>query len=420
MALLKLKEILWELTNKCNKNCDYCGSKEVLNKNEEITLREIDLIINNITNYPPEELTLTGGEPYVSTHFKHVVKKINDYNTLKGLTQHPIIKLKIVTNGTLFKAEEKVIEAFDRIGLSINTEEEIKKWNEMNTSATTMEQSVHFAKFKNKITVITNFGTHNVWEFDKITKFLFDNKIDCWQVQLTTGKYQLQKDGIKYLYGKIKEIVETPLELSILKIKNSNATLVLSDCLQICHTCSAGINSCGITYDGKVIGCLSERSWKENMEVYGDLLGDEETISTLQQAWETSFQDRRFCTAKCCRDCIDYPNIDKENVKVTLTDGQVTFYPFPEDQYPQQPIAIYYGVFPNDKMTLMYGVGEPNSPSVTAYAVWGGGQTISTTYVGSGSSNDIVIKYGALDPKKKPPAIFRYGVFRPKNQDKKE
>ena len=27
------KEILWEFTLKCNKNCAYCGSKKLLNSN---------------------------------------------------------------------------------------------------------------------------------------------------------------------------------------------------------------------------------------------------------------------------------------------------------------------------------------------------------------------------------------------------
>ena len=68
MALLELKEVLWELTPTCNKNCEYCGSKELKSK-KELDKTYLATIIENLLQYPPKSITLTGGEPSISSHF---------------------------------------------------------------------------------------------------------------------------------------------------------------------------------------------------------------------------------------------------------------------------------------------------------------------------------------------------------------
>ena len=49
MSNYVLNEILWEFTLKCNKNCKYCGSKNNLNKEEDIYRIHIAKEISYIT-----------------------------------------------------------------------------------------------------------------------------------------------------------------------------------------------------------------------------------------------------------------------------------------------------------------------------------------------------------------------------------
>ena len=93
------KEILWEFTLKCNKNCCYCGSKDILKKELEEhekngyeTIGQIGIAMY-ITEVHPDEVTITGGEP--SCEYEELVKSVE-------ILYKAGIKVKILTNGNLF------------------------------------------------------------------------------------------------------------------------------------------------------------------------------------------------------------------------------------------------------------------------------------------------------------------------------
>jgi len=89
------------------------------------------------------------------------------------------------------------------------------------------------------------------------------------------------------------------------KFEGSNVKIIYADNLQRMHTCTAGINSCGITYDGYAVYCLSERSWMDSIRIQGPA-----SLLTykLKNIWENEFKHNRFHDRfDCCRDCISYP-----------------------------------------------------------------------------------------------------------------
>jgi MoaA/NifB/PqqE/SkfB family radical SAM enzyme len=333
---VKLKEIIWEITPQCNKNCDYCGSKNILN-DKPLNSTRLKNIATNIAKYHVEEITLSGGEP--ATINSELLFNILDI--LRRVDKKT--KVKIVTNGLLYKHRNKLINSFDVIGLSINTEREIS------------ELKLPKDPFiKDKTTIITNLGKHNIFEFNEILNFIISNDFKCWQVQLNQGKDQLNLEGIKYLYDKLETLGcdNTTSELSI----------ILADNLQKQHNCTAGIMSCGISYKGEVVGCISERAWNngEFVKVYGTI-GDKSS-GFLQEIWENEFKDIRFGERrKSCRDCIEYPNKQKDT-----------------KQYP--PINIFYAVqskplkpeklpqFPTNPQVFLYGVQQP--PQVVVYGAF--------------------------------------------------
>lgn len=60
---IKLREIIWEITPKCNKNCDYCGSKSILKENPLDQSKLFEIAIQ-ISKYNINEVTLSGGRTF--------------------------------------------------------------------------------------------------------------------------------------------------------------------------------------------------------------------------------------------------------------------------------------------------------------------------------------------------------------------
>jgi len=332
MTPLKLKEIIWEVTLKCSNGCKYCGSKTVLRRDNP-PFEQLDRIAQEIVSYGVNTVTLSGGEPgeLPSEHLDHIIQTLTDGG----------IDVRIVTNGKILAQWSwyKQIDKVTCIGLSVN--EEWPYWFD------------YVDGHEKDITIITNFGTHNVWQFDALSEFVRSSGFGTWQIQLTMGEFQLPPNGISYLRERIRN-------------HTTGVSYILADNLQDEHTCSAGISTCGITADGDVIACLSERACNNGIATpYGNL-----NKQTLKEIWESQFKDIRFGAGytHSCRKCIKYPAIER------LTP---TIAPKPATPLPEQPIELpdpykplevtLYGVRPYEG-TIVYGVGTYET-KVMAYAV---------------------------------------------------
>jgi MoaA/NifB/PqqE/SkfB family radical SAM enzyme len=346
MLKLKLKELIWEICNVCQRSCRYCGSKDIIRQGESIANDDVLKIAKRIAQYPPGEITLSGGEPACEYHLDAVV------DILKAAG----CRVKIVSNGFVLERQSMAsLEEFAAIGISVNSERDMAYISKL------MSNGKYAAL---PITVITNFGKHNIWDFDKIRNFIDETfKVKCWQVQLTMdregsdGEYALDTEGIKYLYDKIAGM--------------PRAYAVMADNLRPSFECAAGVNACGITYDGYVVPCLSMRSWAKDMEFQGNLLIDID--NPLKSIWEKEFNKQRFGECRCCRDCFKYPaytsgaieiksdpmraigNLDELNewIKMQNKNG---FYPYVPGK---TPIVTVYGV--TDPSSFIYGVTDPSS-----------------------------------------------------------
>jgi len=386
MSKLKLNEIIWEITSKCNKGCKYCGSKAILNSKKEDYKNTID-IAYMIAKYPPKSVNLSGGEPGCMD------SKI--LSECISVLHKADIEVKIITNGEILKKDydfEAHID-YDKIsliGLSVNTLEDIeyakKNFGVYLTPAT----------LKNKIVIITNFGKHNIWDFDKIAEFAKDYSAG-WQVQLTAGNdLNLPQDGIQQLWN---------------KLENCSTTYVLADDLQKTHECQAGLQSCGITFDGYVMPCLSMRSWAKDSEIWDNKenynLFNTKTVMTknpLKNIWESHFKHRRFCdNCKCCRDDFEYP------LNVSIIQD---IFNNMGDKVPWQPPN------PNNPITVtMYGVSvpyDPGTPLPYVYTDTTGDKPIINDVNISENASESNFKYGVSLPDKSiSDTKMRYGVDLP-------
>lgn len=317
---IKLMEIIWEVTLNCNKECEFCGSKDVINSGfKEISDDDKIKLAQDFNSYGVREVVLSGGEPgCLSTK---VLKSIIG-NLIKGNR----CDVEIVTNGKIF--EHKLPwKKIRRIGLSVNTLDEINYWNNK-------KLPVDF----HNMTLITNFGNHNL----KYVRYLFEfsKLFGAWQVQLTMGKkYQLNKNDIAFLRSELND-----LDGGI------DGNIIRADNLQDTHNCTAGFRACGVLANGDVVACLAERCFCNKMKTYGNLLD-----KSIKDIWESEFKDIRFDnTRKCCRDFISYPNIIVHSGKYDPTITQILYGVWPTK-------AVDYPNYPNPKI--------PNFNDVYVYGV---------------------------------------------------
>lgn len=355
---LKLKEVIWEITNKCNNNCSYCGSKEALNK-EEVKEETIIEIAKAIAEYPPEQIDLSGGDPLLVSLkcLKEVVEILKKAKSI----------VKVIVNPRSFKnskstESDKVLlsklNLFDWIGLSINNRKELDIANE------------YFRGWK-KVTVITNFSLENLHMYSKIEDFCIENKFK-WQVQFTMFK---DKSNLAiYEDQDAWEEFQSKLKVSMAQ----GDYIVLADNLNY-GECSAGINSLGILFNGDIVPCLSYRSWKSLEEdVVGNVLR-----FPLKDIWEQKFKDQRFKDCKCCKDhcnrkCTGYKNIQSREITKDETIELINKICPPTKPIPPTKLDIMlYGVSPG--LVQVYGVQYPSNDDFGGMMVYGAFENSSST-----------------------------------------
>jgi len=261
---LKLDEIIWEVTLKCNNRCAFCGSKDVIREHNP-TGQHLERITHEIAGYDVDTCVLTGGEPGCLP----IEDMDNIINTLRGYD----VDVRVITNGlfldNLKGNRYRFGDEVSTIGLSVNAPD-----------PTIVPAYSTYCNHSDRITIITNFGTHNIWQFDEIAEIA--SKFPCWQIQLTMGEpFQLPPSGITFLRDKISNL-------------DNDVSYILADNLQDEHDCTAGMNCCGITVDGDVIPCLSARPCKVDLMSQGNLF-----TRTLKDIWETEFRDIRFGDGYC-------------------------------------------------------------------------------------------------------------------------
>ena len=107
------KELRLVLTENCNYNCTFCH-KEGMKKQEKNLLDANDYaflyqICKESFNW--DEITLTGGEPFVRKDIDEIIEKLYKSGA----------KITIVTNGELLNKHVDVLKYVKRINLSIHT-----------------------------------------------------------------------------------------------------------------------------------------------------------------------------------------------------------------------------------------------------------------------------------------------------------
>jgi MoaA/NifB/PqqE/SkfB family radical SAM enzyme len=340
---LTLKEIIWEITGKCNNGCSYCGSKD--GWNEGIDEYKIRKIADAIAEYPPHELDISGGDPLLisyDTH-KYIVEK------LKATKCKILINPKSLRDATLDLSILNILELYAHIGISINTLNEMALFKEF------LEKHYRVGQFG--YTVITNLNLTNFFLFDEFAKFVGENTL--WQIQYTM--YQPDSLDEPYALYKHPKAIE---KLNENMSKYPNHKMIFADNANR-GECVAGIHSIGLLSNGDVLPCLSMKSWCGKYEIDRQIASNILSIP-LKEIWTHGFIHNRFEDFISCKDFCNRLLLCRKITPVKIDAPLPYSYYVPKYPYPVDAVQAYAVISQPFSIQDMF---RTPAPQVTLYAV---------------------------------------------------
>ncbi len=136
---MNIKTVYVEITNQCNLNCATCYNRSGLNsKRKELSLKQIEDIINLFIPYGLQRFLLSGGEPTLHSKFEEILDLVDKY---------PQITFGVVTNGTNpNKKLLRIINTRKNFKLQISLDGSCEEVNAKTRGAGNFSKAINFAK----------------------------------------------------------------------------------------------------------------------------------------------------------------------------------------------------------------------------------------------------------------------------------
>lgn len=107
---MKINSVYFHVTQRCNLNCIYCYNKENLNNKDELSEKQIEVILNKLFNFGVKTINFTGGEALIRDDILEIIKKAK---RLK-------FKICLLSNGTLLNKKLEVLDYIDECIISMD------------------------------------------------------------------------------------------------------------------------------------------------------------------------------------------------------------------------------------------------------------------------------------------------------------
>ena len=255
--------LVWEITLKCNAHCIHCGSSAGCFKNDELSENQAIEICSQINEAGIKNVNIIGGELFLRSDWKAIVKKLREYG----------IKLSIVTNGICL-TKSNLHFLFDNgvktIGVSIDggrskTHDYIRQvpglYNKIFKNIRNDDTNIQY-------TAITTLSKLNYKELPRLSKKLVKSKFKVWEVQTASPHGRMSKkvalSPIEYYFTgiKIAQMRQTIPNTQLAIVCNHDYGYYSEFIPRITiydkwNGCPAGKSSLGIKYNGDLQGCLS-------------------------------------------------------------------------------------------------------------------------------------------------------------------
>jgi radical SAM protein with 4Fe4S-binding SPASM domain len=279
-------EIIIELTNRCNLDCDFCFNRQ----KERSTLKDIPKadvfnILEDMSNSGLEVVRLTGGEPLLRKDLLDILKKAKSCNLYVILN----------TNASLISKDN--IRYFDYIDLVLFSLHSLERFKEIR------EKMELLKNFNLKIMLATTITKDNIVNIEEFYKFVAginqDNFAEWFLLRPIPNKLYkkpISVEDISHLYKKMVEY-NKKYRLNI-KIANSIPFCAIKQ--DLASVCSGGLFDSG--YTRLIVNCRG--SYKTDYSS-SELLGSIKNKKILE-IWnsEKLREIRNYLhVAKGCRKC---------------------------------------------------------------------------------------------------------------------
>lgn len=281
--------ILFLPTMQCYTDCIYCYANRKMNSSGNMTLQQIQSIINQAKEIEVENIDLNGGEVLLHPYYKEIITMLLENN------YYPSISTKIPLS-------EKIIDDLKSIGISSiqisldsvnpNTLTQLLKVKE--TYLESMAHTLQYLckkEFKVKIHSIVTSYNSDLEEFINLINWL--SKYSCvYHIQISPAGYSLYKTNfLQYrtsetfmntLSSYIDNIREKFSRISF-QVSGGNFKKDYEDKISIFNKralCSGNVRSLVILPDGRVTVC--EELYENEQFIIGDL-----TKQTIMEIWNS-------------------------------------------------------------------------------------------------------------------------------------
>lgn len=300
--MYKLREVVIEITKRCNLNCIHCGSDCGSKAAEnELSIEEWENALLQLSEMKVEKVVFSGGEPTLKTGLEKILLFAGELGIKVGFISNGLLIFSELLQETLFKSKPFAV------GLSIDglkrTHNKVRgnqsSWqNLMRNISLLQELGV-------QICAVTTLHKLNYRELPQLANFLSLAEIDSWQLQLAMPSGRMRKQvNLLITEENFQEICK-----EVLWLRNLYPRLNIqsADCFGLAPEnsirsdywtgCTAGISSMAIDACGNIMPCLSLQNCHR---------GENLKRKSLSEIWESSSEfdfNRQFrikdATGKC-------------------------------------------------------------------------------------------------------------------------
>ena len=118
---IRIKAVYVHLTHACNLQCVYCYFNSNKAGENELTLKELSSLFEDIATLSAQRVTFTGGEPLLRPDFFEIAKAFWKANPRKR------VRLFLISNGSLIEKTEAafIAKMFDEVRISVDGPREV-------------------------------------------------------------------------------------------------------------------------------------------------------------------------------------------------------------------------------------------------------------------------------------------------------
>lgn len=287
-----LRDVVLEVTNRCNLRCPHCASSSGEARPHEMTLDEIRGVLRGIADLGGERVAVIGGEALLRADCFDICQAVKDVG----------MHVVLITNGITLRQDEQFARLRHLrphvIGISVDgaTRESYRAQRGVDAFDHVLGACRRLLdEGHTDVNAITTFSRRNLGEFDRFVELFQDSGI-TWQVQMAHKAGDrfcdddfLTVDDFAWLTARMRDILVHRLDHVRLRPMDDFGYFPLDPALKFLHHewagCQAGNQVLGIRAHGDVLGCLS--------------LGDEFVEANLRQVslseiWRSDRYFQRF------------------------------------------------------------------------------------------------------------------------------